>query len=103
MVHKGKMDLPNGLGRISVQILALRIHILGHSTLTRASFHIKTRQKYFLHDKESFGMLKTQFGGTWFSTLLLFFSKDNGPKWGIWPSIALFCPIFVAMIFFIEM
>jgi hypothetical protein len=60
------MALPNGLGRISVQISALRFHVLGHSTLTRASFHLKTRQEYFLHDEESFGMLKTRFGGTRF-------------------------------------
>jgi hypothetical protein len=67
MVHK--IALPNGLGRISVQILAMRFHVLGHSTLTRAYFHLKTRQEYFLYDKESFGLLKTRFGGTWFSTL----------------------------------
>jgi hypothetical protein len=76
------MALPNGLGRISVQILALRFHILGQSTLTEASFHIKTRQKYFLHDEESFGMLKTRFGGTWFSTLFgipyAVFSREMG-------------------------
>jgi hypothetical protein len=61
MVHKvsGKIALPNGLGRISVQILAIRFHVLGQSTLIRASFHLKTRQEYFLKDKESFGMLKT--------------------------------------------
>jgi len=62
------MASPNGLGRISIQILALRIHVLGHSTLTRASFHLKTRQEYFLHDEESFWVLKTRFGWTWFST-----------------------------------
>jgi hypothetical protein len=58
------MALPNGLGRISVQILALRFHVLGHSTLTRASLYLKTRQKYFLHNEELFGMLKIGFGGT---------------------------------------
>jgi hypothetical protein len=102
---QGKMALPSGLGRISVQILALRFHILGHSTLTRASFHLKTRQEYFLHDKESFGMLKSRYGGTWFSTLFgtpFALINGNGPKWGIWPSTAPFCPIFVAMTFSIE-
>ena len=63
------MALPSGLGRISFQISPLRFHVLGHSTLTRASFHLKIRQKYFLHDKELFGILKTRIGGTWFSTL----------------------------------
>jgi hypothetical protein len=63
------MALPDGNLSRSVHILALRFHVLGHSTLTRASFHLKTRQEYFLHDKESFGMLRTRFGGTWFSTL----------------------------------
>ena len=52
-------------------------------------------------------MLETGFGGTWYSTLFgtLFadFFKGNGPKWGTWPTTAPFCPIFVAMFFFIEM
>jgi hypothetical protein len=51
-------------------------------------------------------MLKTRFGGTWYSAflapLLLIFSKGNGPKWGTWPTIAPFRPTFSAMIFFIE-
>ena len=38
-------------------------------TLPRVSFHLKTRQEYFFYDEESFGMLKTGFGGTWYSTL----------------------------------
>ena len=52
-------------------------------------------------------MLKTRFGGTWFSTLFgtpfAVFWKGNGPKWGIWPSTAPFCPIFVAVVFLIEL
>ena len=35
------MALPNGLGRISVQILALRFNVLGHSTLTGLFFTSK--------------------------------------------------------------
>ena len=38
-----------------------------------------------------------------YDTPLLIFFKGNGPKWGIWPSTAPFCPIFVAMVFFNEM
>jgi hypothetical protein len=65
--------------------------------------HFKTRQEYFFYDKESYGMLKTGFGGTWFSTLLLNFSKGNGSKWGTWPTTTPLCPIIIAMIFFIKM
>jgi hypothetical protein len=99
------MDYPSGLGRNPVQILALNVYVLSHHILPRASFHLETRQEYFFYDQESFDMLKTGFGGTWFSTLLapllLIFCKGNGPKWGTWPTTAPFCPIFVAMIFFI--
>jgi hypothetical protein len=35
--------------------------------------------------------------------LLPIFSKENGPKWGNWPTTAPFRPIFVAMLFFIKM
>ena len=88
---------------MSVQTLALRFHVLGHSILTRASFHLKTRQKYFLHSKESFGVLTTRFDGTWlfalFGTPFAEFKKGNGPNWGTWPITAPFRPIFVAMIF----
>jgi len=66
-------------------------------TLPRVSFHLKTRQEYFFYDEESFGMLKTGFGGTWYSPfltpLMLFFLKGSGP------TTAPFRPIFVAMIF----
>ena len=65
----GQMGSPSGLGRISVQNLALRIHVLSHHTPPRASFHLKTRQEYFFNDQESIEMLKAGFGGTWFSTL----------------------------------
>jgi len=54
------------------------------ATAPGASFHLKTRQEYFLHDKESFGMLKTGFGGTWFSTLFgilcAVFLREMGQK-----------------------
>jgi hypothetical protein len=63
------MDCPSGLGRNPVQILALDVYVLSHYTLPRASFHLKTRQEYFIYYQESFDMLKTGFGGTWFSTL----------------------------------
>ena len=62
------MDYPSGLGRNPVQILALNVYVLSHHTLPRASFHLKTQQEYFFYDEESFDMLKTEFGGTWFST-----------------------------------
>ena len=79
---------------------------MSHHALPRVSFHLKTRQEYLFYDEESFGMPKTGFGGTWYSTLfgtpLLIFSKGNGPKWGTWPTTAPFRPIFVAMRFFIE-
>ena len=51
-------------------------------------------------------MLKSRYGGTWFSTLFgtpFALINGNGPKWGIWPSTAPFCPIFVAMVLFIKM
>jgi hypothetical protein len=52
-------------------------------------------------------MLETGFGGTWFFTLFghpfADFCKGNGQKWGTWPFTALFRPIFVAIIFFINM
>ena len=67
--------------------------------------HLKTRQEYF-YDEELFDMLKTGIGGLGFPhllvLLLLNFSKGNGPKWGTWPTNALFCPIFTAMIFFVR-
>ena len=40
---------------------------------------------------------------TFLAPLLLILSKENGPKWGTWPTTAPFCPIFVAMLFFITM
>jgi hypothetical protein len=43
---------------------------MSHHALPRVSIHLKTRQEYFFYDEESFGMLKTGFGGTWSSTLL---------------------------------
>jgi hypothetical protein len=80
-------------------------HITGHHAPTRASFHPKTRQDDFLYDTKSSWGLTSIFEG-WFPTfqapLLLIFSKGNGPKWGIWPCTAPFCPIFVAMIFFTD-
>ena len=80
------MDYPSGLGRNPVQNLALNVYVLSHHTLPRVSFHLKTRQEYFLNDVESLGMLKIGFGGTWFSTLFCTpfagFVKGNGPKWG---------------------
>jgi hypothetical protein len=48
--------------------LALNVYVLSHHTLPRAFFHLKTRQEYYFYD-ELFDMLKTGFGGTWFSTL----------------------------------
>ena len=70
MVHKvwGQTNPPSGLGRIPVHFLALIIYVMSHHALPRVSFHLRTRQEYFFHDKESFGMLKTGFGGTWYST-----------------------------------
>ena len=35
--------------------------------------------------------------------LSLIFLKGNGPKWGTWPTTALFRPIFVAIILFFDM
>jgi hypothetical protein len=63
------MDYPSGLGRNPVQNLALDVYVLSHHTLPRASFHLQTRHEYFFNDYESFDMLKTRFGGTWFFTL----------------------------------
>ena len=63
------MDYPSGLGRNPVQILALNVYVESHHALPRVSFHLKTRQEYFFYDQKSSGMLKTGFGGTWFSTL----------------------------------
>jgi hypothetical protein len=101
------MDYPSGLGRNPVQILALNVYVLSYHALPRASFPLKTRQEYFFNDQESFDMLKTGFGGTWFSSLFgtpfADFFKGNGPKWGTWPITAPFCPISVAMIFFTKM
>ena len=63
------MDYPSGLVRNPVQFLALNVYVLSHHILPRASFHLETRQEYFFYDQESFDMLKTGLGGTWFSTL----------------------------------
>jgi hypothetical protein len=80
---------------------------MSHHALPRVSFHLKTRQEYFLNNEESFEMLNTGFGGTWYSTLFgtpfAEISKGNGPKWNTWPTTAPFGPISVAMIFFIKM
>jgi len=100
------MDYPSGLGRNPVQILALNVYVVSHHTLPRASFHLKTRQGYFFYDQESFDMLKTRFGDylvfhPFWHPLCCFFR--NRPKQGTWPTTAPFCPIFVAMMFFIEM
>jgi hypothetical protein len=109
MVHEvwGQKDHPSGLDRNTVRILALSFHTTCHHAPTRASFHPKTRQEDFLYDTKLSWGLKSIFGEGWFSTflapLLLIFSEGNGPKWSIWPSTAPFCPIFVAVIFFIEM
>jgi len=47
----------------------MNIYVMSHHALPRVSFQLKTRQEYFLYNMESFGMLKTGFGGTWYSTL----------------------------------
>ena len=60
---------PSGLGRISVHFLALNVYVMSHHALPRVSFHLKTREEYSFYDEESFDMLKTGFGGTWYSTL----------------------------------
>jgi len=69
MVHKvwGQTAPPSGLGR--THFLALNIYVMSHHALPRVSFHLKTRQEYFFYIQESFGMLETGFGGTWYSTL----------------------------------
>ena len=89
------------------QILALSFHITGHHAPTRASFYPKTRQEDFLYDTKPSWGLKSIFGEGWFSiflaSLLLIFSNGNGPKWGIWPSTAPFCFIFVAVILYFIM
>ena len=63
------MDYPSGLGRNLVRILALNVYVLSHHTLPRAFIHLKTRQEYFFYYQELSDMLKTGFGGFWFSTL----------------------------------
>jgi len=84
MVHKvwGQTDPPSGLGRISVHYLALNIYVMSHNALPRVSLHLKTRQEYLFYDEESFGMLKTGFGGTWYlpflAPLLLIFLREMG-------------------------
>jgi hypothetical protein len=60
------MDYPSRLGKNPVQILALDVYVLSHHTLPRFSFHLKTRQEYLFYDQESFDMLKTGLGRTWF-------------------------------------
>jgi hypothetical protein len=92
-------------GQKSSSNFGTEFHITGHHAPTRASFHPKTRQEDFLYDTKSSWVQKNTFGesriSTFLAPLLLIFSKENGPKWGIWPSAAPFCPIFVAMVFFI--
>ena len=99
----GPKGPPQWSGQNPAQILVLDVYVLSHHTLPRASFHLKTRQGYFVMIRNC---LTCGFGGTWFSTLLgtpyADFLKGNGPKWGTWPITAPFCPIFVAMIFFIK-
>jgi hypothetical protein len=96
------MDYPNGLGRNPVQISALNVHVLSHHTLPRASFHLKTRQKYFFYDQESFDMLKTGFGGTWFSTFFgtPFADFSKWAKMGYLTNTAPSCPICCNYIFY---
>ena len=96
------MEHPSGLDRNPVRILALKVCVLSHHILSRASFHLKTRKEYFFHDEESFDLLDlVELGDPpLLAPVLLIFFKGNGPKWGTWPTTAPFCPIFVAMIFF---
>jgi len=56
------MEHPSGLCRNPVQNLALNVFVLSHHTLPRASFHLKTRQEYFLYDEELFDTLITGLG-----------------------------------------
>ena len=80
----GQMGSPSGLGRISVQILALKVSVLNHHAPPRASFHLKTQQEHFFNDQESFEMLKAEFGGTWFSALFgTPYAKGKWAKMGI--------------------
>ena len=61
------------------------------------SFMIRNRLTCWKPDLVDFGF------PPFLAPLLLIFSKGNGPKWDTWPTTAPFRPIFVAMIFFIEM
>lgn len=67
------MDPARGLGRISVQILALSVHVLSHHAPSRASLTPKARQRQFVYGEELSCMQKTRIGHTWFSTLMKFF------------------------------
>jgi len=105
MVHKvwGQSDHPSGLGGISVQILAMSFHILGHHSPTRASSHPKTRWQHLLCDTKSSWVLKSRFGEGWLSTfwapLVLIFFNGNGP-WSIWSTTGSFCPIWYSFLKF---
>jgi hypothetical protein len=108
MVHKvwGQTAPPSGLGSIAVHFLALSIYVMSHHALPRVSFHLKTRQEYFFYDDESFGMLKTGFGGTWYSALFgtpfADFFKGKWAKMGylanycsVLPHFCLICRLFI--------
>ena len=88
------MDYPSGLGGNPVQILALNVYVLSHHTLPRASFHLKIRHEYFFCDQGSFDMLKTGFGGTWFSTLFgTPFADFFKGKWAKMGYLANYCSV----------
>jgi len=90
----GQMDYPSGLGGNPVQILALNVYVLSHHTLPRASFHLKIRHEYFFCDQGSFDMLKTGFGGTWFSTLFgTPFADFFKGKWAKMGYLANYCSV----------
>jgi len=89
------MDYPSGLGRNPVQVLALNVYVLSHHTLPRAFIHLKTRQEYFFYYQELSDMLKTGFGGFWFSTLFgTPFADFFKGKWAKMGYLANYCSHF---------
>ena len=86
-------------------LLALNINVLSHHAKSRASFTSKCDRSTSFKIRNRLGCWKLDLVELGFPPflvpLLLIFSRGNGPKWGTWPTTAPFCPIFVAMIFFI--
>jgi hypothetical protein len=71
MVHKvwGQTDPPSCLGRISVHFLALEIYVKSTTLYSGSFFTSKHDRSISFIMRNRLGCWKTDYGGTWYSTL----------------------------------